>query len=872
MTEAVSQEREMVRWLRQGALSLVVIKGTCAFAAPHNVLLLNSYHKGFEWTDGIVDGVTSRLENENVVVEYMDTRRVADPAYLELQKAMLTYKYGRLKFDAIISSDDAAFQFVSQTRATLFPSTPWVFLGVNDARARDAVESPGITGISEDVDIDSNFTLMRRFYPNLKRVLILTENSLTGQAVRERVQSAQRRQRPGLEFVELGHLPLAAIRQELARTVVGRDAVLLTLFFRDGEGNLVDISEGARMFGEVSAAPVFAVWDFYLGHGVLGGKVTSGFHQGHEAAQVVDRILEGEPQKNFNRIITIPNRYVFDAQALKRFAIPDDLVPAQAIRIRVTPSVWPHVRWLVASILSLLGIVVVLSLNIMRRRRAEHALRRTHDELRSKEEYLRGTLDSLADGVVTVAVDGTVVRMNPIAQDLSGWTEGEARGFPLETVIQLKPMSGPENSPVKVLESRHGTRYQVMDTLSPIICNGHEVGRVLVFRDVGHLLAVEEELRQTRKLESIGRLAGGIAHDFNNLLAGILGYGEQIQREAQERVPVNVPKIERWSTRIIELVERAADLTSKLLAFSRKGRVVTGPVDIHTTIETAIELITRGRGRQFRIQTDFQATKTTVTGDAGQLLSALLNLGLNACDAMASGGALTFKTRNLGTSGIQNGIEILVADTGSGIPAPVLEHIFEPFFSTKELGKGTGLGLAAVHGTIAEHHGTITVESAVGHGTVFRILLPLSSDQALPLPEPEAAQIHAEGLVLLIDDDPDIRAVGEAMLANLGFRTIVAANAEEGLTIFRAQHKDINAVLLDAIMPGMSGRECFREMKQIAPQVPVILCSGYVSDTSVTDLLFSEGLAGFCPKPYRSGELTRLLARILRPPTTAAAP
>jgi PAS domain S-box-containing protein len=377
---------------------------------------------------------------------------------------------------------------------------------------------------------------------------------------------------------------------------------------------------------------------------------------------------------------------------------------------------------------------------------------------------------------------------------------------------------------------------------------------------------LEERLRQSEKMLAVGQLAGGVAHDFNNQLAGILGFAELMAKRSAD------PASRRYAEQITTAAQRAADLTGKLLAFSRKGAALAVPVDLHACIHETIALLARTLPPGIAIREDLQAPAAQVRGDPTQLQSALLNLAINARDAMPDGGALTFATRRLdlaagGSAELPAGgyLELTVADTGCGMDERVRAHLFEPFFTTKAPGKGTGMGLASVYGTVAGHGGRIQVDSAPGHGSAFRILLPLLAAEAVASPPTPAEPPAIPRLrILVVDDEAVVRDILAELLRADGHEVATAADGVGAVAALRARPDAFDLVVCDMMMPEMDGRSCFRELRAIAPGIRVLLASGYSADGAVQELL-ADGAAGFVQKPFRRIHLRQALAEAMRP-------
>jgi signal transduction histidine kinase len=407
-----------------------------------------------------------------------------------------------------------------------------------------------------------------------------------------------------------------------------------------------------------------------------------------------------------------------------------------------------------------------------------------------------------------------------------------------------------------------GHPRSIEETASPILdSDGKFHGVVLVIRDVTVERQVEERLRHAQRMDSIGQLAGGIAHDFNNMLGGIIGAVELLQRDLQHQ-----PAQRALTALILRTSERATELTSKLLAFSRRGKLQLREVDVHDAIQDVVAIAQRSMDRNVEIVIERQAQRTSLRGDPSELQTALLNLALNARDAMPKGGVLTIRTENriLDQAYCESSafelkpgeyVQISVSDTGVGIEPREQEHIFEPFYTTKPVGAGTGLGLPAVYGTVLEHHGAIHVYSELGEGTVFQLLLPVhgrSSERPPRMLVDE--EPRGRGTILVVDDEEGIRMTASLMLEDLGYEVVTAKDGVEALEIYRRERERVAVVLLDIVMPRMGGRACFEELRGLDAQVKVVMCSGFTKESVMVELN-EKGVKSFLKKPYRRSEL-----------------
>lgn len=379
---------------------------------------------------------------------------------------------------------------------------------------------------------------------------------------------------------------------------------------------------------------------------------------------------------------------------------------------------------------------------------------------------------------------------------------------------------------------------------------------------------LEEQLFQAQKMESIGRLAGGVAHDFNNILTSIMGYAELLKLKLsdtsiRERQAADI---------IIKSAERASDLTRQLLAFARGGKYHPVPLIINDIIKQTINVSEKIFEKNIKVKYDLGKKLKPIEADKNQLDQVLTNIIINAKDAMPNGGELIFKTANVYldeeyTSKFQelkpgNYVKISIIDTGIGMPRSIKDRIFEPFFTTKGAGYGTGLGLATVYGIIKNHNGHITCTSEPGIGTTFTFYLP-ATEKEIILEENESKLIKGEETILLVDDEEYVLDVAKRQLERLGYKAITAVDGIEAVDIYKKKKKKIDLVLLDMVMPNLAGKDTYRELKNINPDIKVVLISGFSQNAKATELL-KEGALAFIQKPFKLYELSKTLAGVLK--------
>jgi signal transduction histidine kinase/CheY-like chemotaxis protein len=393
-----------------------------------------------------------------------------------------------------------------------------------------------------------------------------------------------------------------------------------------------------------------------------------------------------------------------------------------------------------------------------------------------------------------------------------------------------------------------------------------------VLRDVSERKKAEEEkhkletqLQQAQKMESIGTLAGGIAHDFNNILMGIQGNASLMLLKIDSEHP-NYEKIKNIET----YVQNGTTLTKQLLGFARRGKYLVKATDLNEIIDKSSSLFARTK-KEIQVHTNLDEAIWTVEVDRGQIEQVLLNLYVNAWQAMLDGGDLYLNTENviLDRSYVKpykvepgRYVKISVTDTGVGIDKETQERIFEPFFTTKEMGRGTGLGLASVYGIIKSHGGYINVYSELDEGTTFTIYLPASGKEAVEDVDVTAVIVKGTGTILLIDDEKMILDVGRELLDELGYTVLTARDGQEAIDVFQEEQDKIDMIIMDMIMPGMSGSETFDRLKDINSEVKILLSSGYSVDGQATKIL-RRGCDGFIQKPFNMNQLAERIQKIM---------
>ncbi|MBL7180809.1 MAG: PAS domain S-box protein [Desulfobacterales bacterium] len=594
-------------------------------------------------------------------------------------------------------------------------------------------------------------------------------------------------------------------------------------------------------------------------------------------------------------VLTGYNVHTFNSGRMKwiDLIVPDDIEPARKIFIRALKTdksyardyrittkagniIWIQERgYIVCNENGDIEYVSGVFYDITDRKFAE-------ENIRKSEKKYRELYKGLRDGFTAVNMEGTITEFNPAFQRMLGYPEEEIRRLTYENITPKKwhPIDS------KILEEQVFTRgysdfyekeyigkdgrvfpvevrtYLIRDE------EGHPEGMWTTIRDITDRKEAEKQLLHFQKMEAVGTLAGGIAHDFNNLLQAIQGYADLLLLDKNES-DAEYRKLQQ----IAYAAQRGGELTRQLLTFSRKVESKKLLLDLNRTVRQAINLLKRTIPKMIDIELRLAEPLKAVNADPSQVEQVIMNLAINAKDAMPEGGRLIIRTENASLDeeycrthlGATPGDYVLltVSDTGHGMNRGTLDRIFEPFFTTKEVGKGTGLGLAIVYGIVKSYHGYITCSSEPGAGTSFKIYFPAMDKEAEPEEqETEAPVSGGTETVLLVDDEDAIRDLGKQILEKLGYNVLTAVDGESALDLYRREQGRIDLVILDLIMPGMGGKRCLEKLLKSNARAKVVIASGY-SDTGPVKETIEKGAKNFIGKPYEIRKMLEMVRQVL---------
>ena len=504
--------------------------------------------------------------------------------------------------------------------------------------------------------------------------------------------------------------------------------------------------------------------------------------------------------------------------------------------------------------------------------------KRTEDKLRESEKRYRDLVENAQDVIFTISTSGIITSLNSAFEKITGWMQSEWIGKSFTSLVHPEDLSRArhifERTIHGIASSPHQLRILCKDDKYVVgefnsaqsTINGKVVGVIGIVRDVSERLLLEDQLRHAQKLESLGTLAGGIAHDFNNILSIILGHASLLQR-SNTQTDKSITSIDA----ITQAIQRGSGLVRQLLTFARKNEVLFESVNLNSIVKDFVNMFHATFPKTISLTVDLHKQIQSIRGDVNQLHQVLLNLTVNARDAMLTGGTLTIRTEHVAGKDVRvrfaeasesEYVVLSVSDTGTGIDEATKRRMFEPFFTTKDIGQGTGLGLSVVYGVINSHKGFIDVESSPGVGTTFCLFFPVTQEIIVNSikPQLEETTITTSGseTILLVEDEEMLRALVVTLLESSGYSVITAENGIEAVEHYKQHLDKISVVITDIGLPRMSGWDAFREMKKINPYVKAIFATGYI-EPKFRDDIIAFGGKHFVQKPYVPAELLKRL-------------
>ena len=759
---------------------LFILAASASWSAPlrdysDRVLILHSYHAGFPWTDEVQSGIFSEFRrhapNFEPYVEYLDWKRFPDEDNRESVYQALLRKYAGKSFGVVIVSDNAALEFVLKYRQDIFMGATIVFCGINGFSDSMLAGHDGVTGVLEDVDVAGTLDVALTVLPQTRRVLALVENTETGAAQKADMVRAARKHQGRLELSVLDNATLEEAMAACGGDSAKNTVLLLGSFGRDRSGRIFP-DFAVDLLSAGCETPVFVMWDFLVGKGAVGGSVLSGKLQGREAARMAMRVLDGEHSPPVLK--TPPTQLLFDNEQLQRFGIDTARLPKGSLLLNEPVTVFSQYRefvpFVLGSMVVMAAAIAALSVTILARNRAERELEKT-------KAFLSAAIEHSPVGIGVAEMPGvTVTLANPAARRILGILDFQAgqmnylqkETFPWTchkpdgTMYAMEELPLPqavlhgvsiENVEMRIRRS-DGQECWVLLSSSPIRDkSGRIIAGIAVFADITERKRMEDLVVQSEKMMSLGGLAAGMAHEINNPLGIIVHAAQNAQRrlsaglaaneQAAKNAGITLEGLGRYITDrsidvyiqdIMEAGHRAARIVRSMLNFSRPRQAQRMPVRMSSILDKSLELV---QG-DFDLKTDYDLRKITIERrydpsdpsgyfDESEIIQVFLNIIKNAAQAMGAKIYRKDETPHIRlTLGVEDGqIRVDIEDNGPGMDEKTCKRIMEPFFTTKQVGQGTGLGLSVTYFIVTNSYGgSLQVDSEPGHGTCFTVRLP----------------------------------------------------------------------------------------------------------------------------------------------------
>lgn len=823
----------------------LVLSGPClADQEKKTVLYLNSYHNGYQWSDGLLEGIRTVLNQSrykvDLQIEYMDAKKYNYDLIANNLYSLYKEKFKNEAFDVIVLTDNDALNFVNHYRNDLFKDIPVVFCGVNDLKDAE-VAAGNITGIVEIYDFIGTLRVAKTLHPAKDRLVFLSDASTTGTAIQHQAEKLIAKNNLGLQIEFWTQLTLAEAQKRVSE-LPDNTFLFIAPYYQSIKGRFYTSEEVTEAIYKHSSVPIYSSWEFMVGYGTVGGKVLSAIEDGKTAGKMALQILDGVKADDIP-IVREPDRglYLFDYQVMNKLGINQELLPANS-RILNAPkaivSLSRELFWtMVVSFVILFLTLVSMVGAMLERRKVE---RKITDQLAFQETLM----DTIPQLISWKNVEGKYLGANRAFMDFFGVDNIlQVVGKNTAEIISDKVYREWSNKiDASVLDSKESFR-KIRQKVSDI--NGIdawiEINKVPL-RDQGERIVgilttaenitkeqnLEKQLLQSQKMEAIGTLAGGIAHDFNNILTSIINSTEL----AIGDVPPD-SRTEADLARVLKAARRGGRVVQQILSFSRPSREGFRPTDISGVVHEVVQLMEASMPANITVRSHVDTGQNFfVHADPTQIHQAILNLCTNAFHALRmTGGTIDInlthvvdinKTLAPNHKSGDTCIRLSVSDNGPGVNPEIQDKIFDPFFSTKSKTEGTGLGLAVVHGIVKSHQGSIRLNCGEAGGATFTILLP-ETKACLDIVTGTAGGVdHIGGHILFVEDDEDQLHTTPLLLEEMGFHVTALREANAAIRLVASGRYVFDVLITDFDMPVMSGTT----LAGLLPELPVILISG----------------------------------------------
>ncbi|HEY9050875.1 MAG TPA: ABC transporter substrate binding protein [Gammaproteobacteria bacterium] len=891
-------------------LSISLLSPFTYASSPVQIFILHSYSQEYPWTKTQHNAFTGTLRANSIdtsliSTEYLDTKRKKyDDVYGSGFYSYLQDKYADYEPDIIYVTDDNALMFALDYLNKIFKNTPVIFSGVNNYAMLNQLDPSRVTGVFEKKEVSPNLKFLQQIDPELENILLVGDASNTYQAIEKEIKT-ELKQYPKITASFSAHNHINELTNALSQY---RDKyVFLTTLggVTDAEGQILTLEKTISIISQTGNHVILSMEDAYLYPGVLGGYVTSGKSQGRTAARLALDILNGKNTSQIPIITQSPNEYIFDYRELTKnsISLPESMAFTATILHEPLSFYERNRAFIMGSIISLVILLIIsmaIFLIMLSRKNLkiqaaadtrEQLVKRINEhakQLESEQRKLNQAQAIAHIGNYTWEIDRNITTWSDELFHITGHSpktftpsydsyvscihpEDRAKFKTLTEKVMKE--QGHYSSEYRIQQSNGEIRYVLEEGEVLLDELGNMTSLVGVIHDITERKVAEteqerlqRELAQARKMEALGKLTGGIAHDFNNMLAIIIGYTDLAMDRFRDTLE---PGMLAYLQNIEQASYRARDLVSKMMVFSRSGKSESTALHLDLAVKDIIEMLRSIIPSSIKIDLICEDNLPKIVMDPVQLQQIMMNLCINAKDAMNGKGTLNISLgwhRNINNECAAchkhikgNWIDLTVSDTGSGMAPEVVERIFEPFFTTKEVGLGTGMGLSILHAIVDNHHGHILIETELSRGTSFHLLFPPDlHGSENNIAESEGAYVskhHGQGeSILIVDDEVALTDLLADLLNNHGYKCTVYNRSMEALAHFESQPESIDLVITDQTMPELTGMEMITLMRQLRPECPVILMTGY-SEAVDKQRADKMGIDSFIDKPINNTQL-----------------
>ncbi len=853
------------------AFSLVLFFSTICLGAKEkkNVLYFNSYHHGYQWSDEILKGLRDVLSKSkykvDLQVEYMDSKKYN---YDDINRSLFKLyqeKFIDEDFDIIIVSDNHAYNFVIEHRDVLFPGIPLVFCGMNNFKSADT-SSGNLTGIVENFDLISTLEVARKLHPEKNKMVVVGDQSITGRSIEQQVYTMLARYKGKLDVEFWFKLTLDETKERVER--LPEDTFLFFApWYQTVKGKFYTAEEVMETIYHHSSVPIYTTWEFLLGHGAVGGRLLSGLHHGKMAADMALRILDGEIPESIPVVVEPAGEYKFDYNVMQRLKINQNLLPEGSVIIN-SPKAFYELKkelfWtIMVSFMLLVIVLIFLVITMIERRKVQ---RKVLEQL----SFRQTLMDTIPQLVSWKNVSGKYLGANRTFTDFFGidTPDGVVSKVTQDVVADKDYVQWSTEADTAVVGSQEEFRKLRKKIIDSSGDEGWlEVNKVPLRDQVGRIIGIlttaenvtkeqnlEKQLLQSQKMEAIGTLAGGIAHDFNNILTSIINSTELALGDVDK-----TSQTARDLERVLKAGRRGSMVVKQILSFSRPSKEGIRPTDLAVVIHEVLSLLDASMPSNIRVQSKINSAGILIDADPTQIHQVILNLCTNAFHALREAGGILrvyveevpLEAELASAMNIFPGnyMKITVKDDGPGISPDIMDKIFDPFFSTKDITEGTGLGLSVVHGIVKGHRGSLRVESQQGVGTKFEIYLPQSKVLNIEEMADDDIGLSKSLSILFVEDDEDQLNSIPRILKSLGHRVVAVSDPQKAIYLVNESDGKFDLVISDFDMPTMRGTI----LADTLSEMPFILVSG--REDTISAAIPYENIRKVLIKPYDKNDL-----------------